>query len=357
MGDKTKIAASEPKEHICTLCGAVLTDENCRYEGAPYCFECESKSFIAFEQTNGAHLALFYNCLRFDVPLHPLLLTEEFTGAADKWAAYLQILDENGKLWISDRPAMFEDGETNIFRIFGKNMSEKDFATFCRYEKERLDKLQGTEIQREMWGVRDLWQNLPLTTEIYNELDRRYETKIARYKGITIDAMLSDTLKKICRLEIAQDYLQSIGDASSFDKVQKSIDSILASEQLRKKDEKPVEGLRLDALVNALEEAGFMESGDLLSYDELLVAMRDHFVKSKKYKYSLDVADQVILDVINSMRANADEAALTELTEEYAAVDEYGEFEAAETAQEKENKRYAGLPKVTVVKSGKGKVK
>ena len=96
-----------------------------------------------------------------------------------------------------------------------------------------------------------------------------------------------------------------------------------------------------------------MESGKLLTYDELVEVLRDKFAKSKKYKYSLDVADQVILDIMNSMRKNADEPTLINLPEEYAAVDEYGEFEPEETEQEKEAKRYAGLTKVQIEKADK----
>lgn len=341
-------------KNFCHTCKAELTPENSRFEGAMHCIDCESKSFDMLEQQNGAHLALFFNCMKYDVPLFPLLLPEDFDKQSKKWEAYLEILDKNNKLYKNDRLSTFEDGETMLLRIFGKEFSEKDFARFVRSERERIERLIGTEKQREFWGERPLWQNLPMTNDIYNELDRRFEAKKVRYKGITIDEMLVDTLKKLCRLETAQDYLQSIGDASSFDKVQKSINSINEAEQLRKKDEKPVEALRLDSMVLALENAGLMENGDLLTYDELVDVLRDKFVKSKKYNYSLDVADQVILDIMNSMRKNADEPTLINLPEEYAAVDEYGEFEPNETEQEKEAKRYAGLTKVQIEKPTEG---
>lgn len=336
-------------KNYCHSCGVELTPENSRFDNATHCVECESKSFIELERQNGTHLALYFNCLKFDVPLFPLLLPTNFNEQENKWEFYLELLEENEKVYSGEKLLTFEDGETILLRIFGKEFSEKDFARFVRSERERIERLVGTEKQREFWGERPLWQKLPMTNELYNELDRRYEAKKARYKGITLDEVLVDTLKKLCKLEAAQDYLQSIGDAASFDKVQKSINSINEAEQLRKKDEKPVEALRLDSLVLALEDAGLMESGDLLSYDELLDVMRDHFVKSKKYDYSLDVADQVLLDIINSMRANADEAAVIDLPKELELVDEYGEFEPEETESEKENKKYLGLTKVQFV--------
>lgn len=358
MSDKTITT-----DLICKSCGKKLTENN-SYERADgisdFCIDCEEQLYNELAQINGYSLALFFMCIKFNVPLFPLLIPDDFAeenfiGANGRWTWYNNTLFESEKNIKEDGSIVeFKDGETYLFRIFGRNLTATDFSQFCKYEKERLAKIAGTEKQRAMWGTRRLWQNLDMTNEIYQELDRRYETKMARYKGITMDEMLADTLKKICKLEVAQEYLQSIGDAGSFDKIQRSIDSILASEQLRKKDEKPVESLRLDAMVLALEKAGLMESGELLPYDELVKVLRDFTVKSKKYDYSLDVADQVILDVLNSMRANADEPLLTELEEKYAAVDEYGEFEPEETEREKENKKFAGLTKVQIAKSKRG---
>ncbi len=355
MGVKKQVRKTSTTEYFCHSCGAKLSEENSRYEGSPYCLDCESKTYNELKQKNGESLALFFTCLKYDVPLYPLIVTDELFTANDVWLAYIDLLNKNNKLFIGERLATFSDGETNLFRIFGKNMQAKDFSEFCKREKERLDRLPGTEEQREKWGTRDLWQSFTVTSEVYKELDTQYDAMISRYKGVTVDETMENNIRRVVKLRVAQDYLQSIGDAGSFDKVQKSIDNILASEQLRKKDEKPVEALRLDSMVLALENAGLMESGKLLTYDELVEVLRDKFAKSKKYKYSLDVADQVILDIMNSMRKNADEPTLINLPEEYAAVDEYGEFETEETEQEKEAKRYAGLTKVQIEKPRKKK--
>lgn len=339
-------AKKQSTQWRCHSCGTLLTEENSRYEGVPFCLECESRQYSDFEVNNGSHLALFFTCMKFDVPLLPLLVTNEFEKQKNKWIAYIEILNKANKLWKGDKPTTFNDGETNLFRIFGKNMSEKDFSTFCKLEKQRLESIQGTQRQREVWGERPLWQGLPLTTEIYNELDSAYERMASRYKGVAIDNLMEDNIRRVVKLRVVQDYVQSIGDAVGLDKVQKSIESILSSEQLRKRDEKPVEKLRIDDMVVALEAAGLMENGQLLTYDELVVALRDKFIKSKKYDYSLDVADQVILAQINAMKANADEPSLMGLPEEFTTEDAYGEFEPKETEQERENKRYIGVTKV-----------
>ena len=339
----------------CLKCGEVLDENNCRADNLPYCIFCEQASFEELERTNGTHLALYLNCSRYDVPLHPLLLdgNTEFETAEQKWIAYIDLLADNDKLYVGERLATFNDGETQLLRIFGKDFTEKDFGKFVRFETDRISKLIGTQKQRDFWGTIPLWQQLEMTAEMYNELDRLYEGRISRYKGVTLDDATIDTLKNITRWSLAQDYMRIRGDVTTIEKLQKVIDSAMASEQLRRKDEKPQEELRIDALVTALEKKGLMENGQLLTYDELVVALRDKLVKSKKYRYSLDVCDQVILDMYNTMRANQDLPKAIDLPAELQPVDEYGEFEAEETEQEKENKRFAGLTKVNFEKPSK----
>lgn len=362
MEKKTVKKQSNKKmvEYFCHKCGVELTEENCLNIESPFCLDCESEAFTELESKNGTSLAFYLSCMRFDVPLYPLLISNgkgelrEEIDEKNKWKSYLSLLKKENKLFVNERFATFNDGETKLLRIFGKEFSEKDFARYVRAEMERISALPGTQEQREFWGELPLYQNVPMTTEIYNKLDKRYEARMARMKGVTIDDQLIDTHIKICKILLAQDHVLSLGDVSAFDKLQKSLDSILAAEQLRKKDEKPIEEMRIDSLVVALENAGLMENGELLTYDELVEALRDNLVKSKKYKYSLDVADQVLLDIINSMRANADLMQVIDLPEELELVDEYGEFEKEETEQEKEAKRYLGLTKVSFEKKGEG---
>ena len=288
--DKKQSVNKSKTEYICRKCGVEMTEDNCRSQECFYCVECESKAFEELEKANGTSLGLYLSCSRFDVPLYPLLITEkdgslkeEFETAEDKWLAYLDILDREEKLFVNDRMATFTDGETRLLYIFGRKFDKETFANHVVFERERLEKQVGTNEQRERWGTRPLWQNLPMTNEIYNDLDRMFFARKSRYKGVTVDEQLEDTIKKWTTLSLVQDHLRSLGDAAGYDKVQKSIDSMLAAEQLRKKDEKPIEEMRVDSLVLALENAGLMENGELLTYDELVEALRDNFVKSKKY--------------------------------------------------------------------------
>ena len=53
--------------------------------------------------------------------------------------------------------------------------------------------------------------------------------------------------------------------------------------------------------------------------------------------------DQSIMDMMNSMRANADLFMLNELPEELMVEDTYGEFDGIETDDQRKRRKYAGL--------------
>lgn len=341
---------------LCVRCGDELCENNSFYAETesgfnPYCTKCQQAYFERLQAANGTHLAIYLCCIKYDVPCNPLLLSEnvnsdEFLQSEEAkdgiWIYYLHKIEQTKLYDDGEETPNFFDGVTNILRIFGKNFTERDFAKFVQYEQELIDSLEGTERQRERWGD-------SYTAEEYNELDRLYEGRKESFKGATLTAQMEDTLVKVCRWNLKIDQYIDAGNIKLAKDLQAMVETALASESMRKKDEKPVEALRIDALIEALESFGLMQDGSFLTYDETVAALRDNLVKSKKYDYSLDVADQIILDILNNMRANEDLELLTELEEQYAAEDEYGEFEAEETEREIAAKRYAGLTKVAVV--------
>lgn len=336
----------------CRKCGEELTEDNCRGYEMLYCISCESKVFSDLERVNGTCLAFYLACARFDLPLYPLLITndkgeliEEIATAEDKWLAYIDLLYEKGKLFLGDRTANFQDGETYLLRIFGREMSEKTFGTFVINERKLIASKEGTEEQRLTWGERDLYQNVPMTTSIYNELDRRYESRMARLKGITIDEQLVDTQRKLCKMLLAQDHLLSLGDVAAFDKLQKSIDSIQAAEQLRKKDEKPIEGFKFDSSIKALEDAGLVEDGKFLNFDATRKALLG-IARGTKYNYPIDMVDQMLFGISNNMRANAGVLMETELPEDLVFEDSNGEFLQNHTAEYEEKAKFIGSTNV-----------
>ena len=337
---------------VCARCGAELTEQN-SYERADgvsrYCAECEEDVYASFAERNGYSLGLWMACVRFNVPLEPMLIpadfgTPEFAHADGRWNWYNEMLYDGGHYEKEDGGLRgFADGVTSLLRIFGKELTERDFARYCRVEMERIEKLPGTAEQRKKWTMRPIWKNVPVTSEIYDELDRSYAARAAQFRGQTITVQMEETLRRVCKLSMAQDHLQAAGDAGAVDRLQKTIDNMLASEQLRKKDEKPVEGMRVDALVDALERAGVMEQGMMLSLDEVIHALEENFIRKPKYHGTIDVVDQVVMDLYNTMRANADLFLLSELPEELTVEDTYREFDGEETEEQRRRMKYAGL--------------
>lgn len=345
----------------CHKCGEVLSEDNCRpcadsQSGLSFmCISCESEMFNRLAKTEGRFIALFHTCAALDIPVKPIVLDGiDFESVDEPFMTYINALSESGQDIKRGKVLGFSDGVTSLSNLFGNDLSHKDFAERIRREKEKIAKQVGTEEQRERWGELPIYKGLALDEKLYNELDRLLDIRISAYKGQDITPQQMATLIKVAKNDAIYDHLMRTGLAKLATDIQKSTSQLLADENMRPKDKKPVEELRLDALVLALEEAGLMENGDLLTYDELIEVMRDKFVKSKKYNQSLDVADQMILDVINSMRANADLPYIQDLPEEFAPVDEYGEFEPEETEREKENKRFLGITQVNIVKSDKG---
>ena len=335
----------------CVICGSELAEDT-RFGKSLSCVSCQSKTFLRLEETNGTHFAIFLNCGMHNIPCEPSLVPIEIVNSQeDKWEEYLSILRENG---YEENEKTFFDGVKDVRKIFGRNLTESDFSRYIAAEKDRISSLPGTEEQRERWGKGELIQDIPFTDSIYDELDSQLKMWKERYKGQTVTPQLESSIITICKRNMMVDYLLKSANYADAAKVQKMVDDLMASEQMRKKDEKPIENLRMDALVDAMERFGLMENGQLLTYDELVPALRDNFVKSPKYRHSIDAADQMILDYYNNFHQNADMPLVSELPAEMEIVDEYGEFLEEETEEEKKRKRYAGLTKVQFAKKEEG---
>ncbi len=335
----------------CVQCGQILNENNCRrvsecesfFEYSPYCLECENDYFEEIEKINGPSVALFICCASFRVPCYPLILENSFFCSENKWTEYIKLLVQSEKLCDQNGTVLnFFDGENYMKRVFGKEFSETDFGKFVYYEKTRIDALPGSEEQRKKWGVEPLCKGVAMSGEIYNELDRQYTIWINRYKGQTITPQLENTIITVCKRNMISDILVQNGNYAAAQKVQKMVDDLMASEQMRKKDEKPMENYRIDAQINALEKKGLLEEGHFLNFEDTVKALTENFVKTKKYDYTIDVADQMLLDFYNNMRANANLMTSHNLPDDLFTDDIYKEFSETESDEEKKRKLYAG---------------
>lgn len=358
--------AKKTQTYYCHSCGCELSSDNCRKTNnsisgySHLCVFCENDFYQRLASIDGDYIALFHACAALDARMYPLVLDgkqDTFNDDKQGWITYINALSEQNQDTRKGKILGFADGMTSLIQCFGNGLEHKDFAAYIAKAKAAIDKKpkpMGTDEQRAKFGTLPIYKGLNFTQELYDELDRLLDIRVSSYKGQDLSGQQMSTLIKCAKNDAIYDHLMRTGLAKLATDIQKSTSQLLADENMRPKDKKPVEELRLDALVLALEDAGLMENGDLLTYDELIEVMRDKFIKSPKYNYSLDVADQMILDVINSMRQNADLPTIQDLPEEFAPVDEYGEFTPEETEREKENKKYLGITKVNVVKSDKG---
>lgn len=356
-------SAKRKKEYFCLRCGNLLTDDNCRPVSnkwsrnglSAYCIDCEEDYFDEIAQREPRALSLFYTCAAFNVPCKPAVLegVEDFEACDAPWIAYINRLSETGEDKTKIKVQTFFDGETDIRRIFGKELTETDFVKYIKARKAEMaaKHIVGTLEQREKWGA---GVDEPYTEEQYEELDRQYENRAASYKGQTITPQMEDTLIKVCKWNMQIEALIKAGKYGDAYKLNDMVDKALASENMRRKDEKPLENFKMDALINAMENNGVMEEGKFLTYEKTVRALRDNFIKSHKYDYSLDVADQVLNDIYNTERKNADEPTAYSLPKDMQPEDIYGEFLAAPTDAEKANMRYANLTKVQYTDEEKG---
>lgn len=258
--------------------------------------------FKALEPLVGGRLACFYLCLLTDTPYIESAYTQETDKGRDRWtdfrqkryAAMQSIEKETGR-----RPKKFLDGVIDVTEV----MADADPESENR----------GTAQQRLEWGTGN--PDNPYSTEDYRKLDNVFQKYSMRLvKGGGYDELQEFILRQCASLTLEMDRAIAAGDAATAQKYSKMIQDNLASENLRKKDEKPIENLRIDSVVDALEKAGMVKEGKILSYPELVKVLANYSTRrSKRFPYTLDAADQMLLAIINTMRQNDGQSELTEL--------------------------------------------
>lgn len=342
LAEKDNIGVQEGLGIVCQMCGEVK-DADSFYDRphglSPYCIECEQKFYDRQAEANGSHIALYNTCGAFNVPFFPEMLPDvkEFLEIEDRWVFYNGLIDE--RIHTPNGVLDYFDGETDIFRLFGEKLSQSDTAKFIAYSREAEAKLPGTAKQRDTWGTRELYAGLEMTDEVYKSLDNRLRKKIERYKNYT-DAQQYENILKLCKYDEMEDYLLSQGFTQDAQRIQKMREELMASEEMRRKDEKAQEAMRVDALVVAMETQGLMKDGKLLTFDELLNKFDEKFFKAKK-GHSTDAVDQMIADYYNVTRKNAGLETALVLPAELRVEDINDEFDDFMSDEEKTAYRYA----------------
>ena len=206
----------------------------------------------------------------------------------------------------------------------------------------RTNKEPGTKAQRKTWGSGATGKQY--STEDYNRLDELFSTYSARLVSAGgYDTQQEYILRLCCRMTMDMEKMLAAGQVDKAQKLNKMIQENLASENLRKKDAKPMEEFRLDSWADALEEAGLTKNGKRCDPDEMF---RILFGRPPKYPYTKDAVEQMILINENRMRSNDGLPELPVLPDDMRLEDTLEEFEEEQGSREQEAYEKLGLVKM-----------
>lgn len=307
--------------------------------------ESQQVRYDAMARETSRSLALFYCCIAFDKPFDMLAVPKE-PDVAENWIAYCDNLRLKKLDTKRGEPLGFLDGLTDITKIFGEGLSAGEFTKAVGNEKSARNRKIGTEKQRKAWGANSTKN--PYTAEDYDELDRIYEalaSDLMAAGGVSVKQEF--ILRDCAKMTLDRDKMRAIGQYDKAAKLNKMIQDNLSSEGLRKKDAKPIDDVRIDSLVEALEKKGLLKNGKQCDPDEMFQIL---FGRPPKYPYTKDAAEQMILINENRMRQNDGMAELTTLPSEMRLHDELGEFAETPNEQEKEAYEKLGLVKMPPAK-------
>ena len=286
-------------------------------------------------------LAFFYCCISFDLPFELEAIPRD--DPSSPWLAYLDNLHIKKLDVGKDGEAYgFLDGLTDITKIFG-NLKKGELSKAVDAEvAARTNKEPGTKAQRKTWGSGATGKQY--STEDYNRLDELFSTYSARLVSAGgYDTQQEYILRLCCRMTMDMEKMLAAGQVDKAQKLNKMIQENLASENLRKKDAKPMEEFRLDSWADALEEAGLTKNGKRCDPDEMF---RILFGRPPKYPYTKDAVEQMILINENRMRSNDGLPELPVLPDDMRLEDTLEEFEEEQGSREQEAYEKLGLVKM-----------
>lgn len=304
----------------------------------------QQAQFDRIERAVGSQtLTYFCCCLLFDVPFVDRCISK---SAEDKWIEYKRNL-RNRKLANKG----FKSGVTDLMKLYGDDMDEDEVVLVVQNEKEKnpLFVNTGTSVQIKNWGIGS--EDIPFTKEDYDRLDDIFDTMSDRLVSAGgMDVQQEDTLRQTSIMRLMRDKFVIAGDKDSIAKaaqLDRMIKENLSAEQLRKADAKPVEDVRIDSIVDALEKWGAVENGKILSFPDLTEFLLKQLGRlggtpAHKYTQTLDAADYELWFIQNCMAPNEDLPKWAGLPDNMRFPEEVAnEFSAKQTDDEK--RAYEGI--------------
>lgn len=301
-----------------------------------------------FDMMNGAigcdALALFCCCMAYDVPFFPDAVPKSNTE--DFWMAYrkrlrAKKLDKAGTLG-------FKDGITDATKLFGEEVPAEEVTLIVQQDR-KMNIGEGaipTKSQVNDWGKGS--EQWPLTKDDYDRLDYFYDTLTSRLVSAGgVDTQQELILRKVSELYWEEEKYRAEGNINDAQKCVKMALDLLSSEQLQKKDAKPVEDVRVDSIVDALEKWGAVEDGKILSFPDLTEFLLKQLGRlggtpAHKYSQTLDAADYELWFIRNCMAQNEDLPKIEELPDNMRFPEEVANEFSAEPSDD-EKRAYEGI--------------
>lgn len=302
--------------------------------------EQQNTQFYRIKETLGTDtLAFFCCCVMFDRPF----ITECLPGNGGDWPGYIRKLKFRKKDDLS-----FRGGVTDVLNLYGDDV---DAVEMVQYERSRNPEVSdvGTPKQVKNWGSGS--DEAPFTKDDYDRLDDIFKTMSDRLVSAGgMDVQQEDTLRQTSIMRLMRDKFILAGDKESIAKA-KQLDSMikenLSAEQLRKADARPVEDVRIDSIVDALEKWGAVEDGKILSFPELTEFLLKQLGRlggkpAHKYTQTLDAADYELWFIQNCMAQNEDLPKWAELPDNMRFPEEVA-HEFADAPSDDEKRAYEGI--------------
>lgn len=257
----------------------------------------------------GADMALFVLCAYCDYPYRPNV-------PASSWDQYIHKVPMKSM-------EHFRDGETDILKAI-------DFGIA---DEQRWEMVWGHGNPDNRYSVDD-----------YKRLDEIFHTYTARLnKSGGYDIQQEDTLRHCARMALLRDKNVAKGDKESIDKAQKldkMIQENLSSENLRRKDETPMQTARLDGIVEAIKKKYGV---GVEMTQEQAAEICAKWLTERRYSITMDAAEHAILAIVNNIRTNSDLQLVAEVMPEMK-LDKYtAEFQSTPSQNEKEVYEYLGI--------------
>lgn len=195
---------------------------------------------------------------------------------------------------------------------------------------------------RDKWGrnFADDEGNLKdYTDSEIEELERIYKMLSAEYKGAMTPRM-EYALRKIVKLELEQQKAMAKGDSQEAKRYADIIKDVKKAEGMNVGDTRPLDSVKIDSIIDALEKKGMVKEGKIVGRAELVKILAG---ASQSYNTSLDVVDEMMFAILNTMRRNNGESELNELPVSAQVKDRKGELRERMSDRERRDSNALGV--------------